>query len=113
MTADIGPGHRRLSMRVMSGMTIGALLVLGGIAAAEGDGTAELVKYYRKKANVAPSMKVAVTGLHDSSIKGVKEGTVEIGEGTGVRRVAFTASPDLRYAAFANVEDVSVDPTKA
>ena len=100
-------------MRAAHILTIGGLLLLGGIASAAGDDTEQLIKYYRKKANVAPSMKVAVTGLHDSAIKGVKEGTVELGDGQAVRKVSFTASPDLRYAAFASVEDVSVDPSKA
>ena len=40
-------------MRVAGVVTIGGLLLLGGIASAAGDGTEQLIKYYRKKANVA------------------------------------------------------------
>ena len=87
-------------------------LGLGGLAfAATPD--EQLIKYYRKKANVPPSQKVTVSGLHDSTIKGAKEGTLEIGEGAAAQKVPFTMSADGRYAVFAPVEDVTVDPAKA
>src|SRR5207245_3109731 len=71
------------------------VLMLGALVAAvgctstpastpsESTNTEQLVKYYRKKNDLAPSAKLAVTGLHDSSITGAKEGTLEIGEGAG------------------------------
>src|SRR5262245_6157625 len=73
----------------------------------------QIIKYYRKKANVPPAQKVAVTGLKESSIKGVKEGNLEIGDGPGVRKVPFVMSADGRYAIFSSIEDVTVDPSKA
>jgi protein-disulfide isomerase len=73
---------------------------------------ADVIKYYRKKANVAPAMKVAVAGLKDSAVKGLKEGTLEIGEGPATRKVPFAVSADMRYAIFAPIEDVTSDPAK-
>jgi protein-disulfide isomerase len=94
-------------------LVLSAVLVSSALAAGGSDGTERLIKYYRKKQNVPPATKVAVTGVKDSSIKGAKEGTLEIGEGASAQKVAFIASPDLRYAVFAAVEDTSSDPFKA
>ncbi|HLK12498.1 MAG TPA: DsbA family protein [Candidatus Binatia bacterium] len=88
-----------------------AAAMLAGLAlAADND---QLIKYYRKKANVPPAAKVAVMGLQDSKIKGVKEGTLEIGEGPAARKVPFVVSADGRYAVFGGIEDVTSDPAKA
>ncbi len=101
------------------------VLMLGALVAAvgctstpastpsESTNTEQLVKYYRKKNNLPPSAKLAVTGLHDSSITGAKEGTLEIGEGAGAQKVPVVASADGRFVAFGGVEDVTVDPSKA
>jgi protein-disulfide isomerase len=72
-----------------------------------------LVSYYRKKANVPPSQKVTIVALKDTAIAGVKEGTLQIGEGPGAQSVPFAQSADGRYAMFSNVEDVTADPGKA
>jgi protein-disulfide isomerase len=101
----------RLGLRVfVVGVTLSA-----GLALAAGDGTEQLINYYRKKSNppLPPAQKVAVTGLKDSAIKGAKEGTLEIGEGAAAQKVTFIASPDLKYAVFGAVEDVTLDPSKA
>src|SRR5690349_17224742 len=100
-------------MRLVAMLFVGGVVLSGSLAVAAGDGTEQLIKYYRKKANVPPSQKVAVTGLKDSSIKGAKEGTLELGEGAAAQKVGFIASPDLKYAVFGAVEDVSVDPSRA
>jgi len=101
------------------------VLMLGALVAAvgctstpastpsESTNTEQLVKYYRKKNNLPPSAKLAVTGLHDSSITGAKEGTLEIGEGAGAQKVPVVASADGHFVAFGAVEDVTVDPSKA
>src|SRR3989454_3040893 len=80
------------------------VLMLGALVAAvgctstpastpsESTNTEQLVKYYRKKNNLPPSTKLAVTGLRDSSITGAKEGTLEIGEGAGAQKVPVVAS---------------------
>ena len=81
--------------------------------AAGTDGTERLIKYYRKKQNVAPATKISVTGLKESPIKGAKEGTLEIGDGASAQKVTFVASSDLRYAVFGPVEDVTADPYKS
>src|SRR5215470_5434199 len=100
-------------MRQSAVLLLAAMLAAPGIVGAAGDGTEQLIKYYRKKQNVAPSTKVAVTGLKDSSIKGAKEGTLEVGDGAGAQKISFVASSDLRYVVFAGAEDVTVDPSKA
>src|SRR5205809_528390 len=100
-------------MRQSATLLLAVMLAVPGVAGAAGDGTEQLIKYYRKKQNVAPSTKVAVTGVKDSTIKGAKEGTLEVGEGQAAQKVTFVASSDLRYAVFGAVEDVSVDPSKA
>ena len=100
-------------MRVSAMLALGAVLVAGSLAAAA-DNTDQLIKYYRKKANVPPAQKVSVTGLKDSTaIKGAKEGTLEVGDGPAAQKIAFTMSPDGKYAVFAATEDVTADPSKA
>jgi protein-disulfide isomerase len=91
-------------------------VVLGftaGSALAQNLNTDQIIKYYRKKNNVPPSQAVAVSGVKDSAIKGAKEGTLEVGTAPQVRKVPFTASPDGKYVIFAEVSDVTVDPSKA
>ena len=106
-------------MRQSAVLVLAALLAAPCVAGAAGDSSEALIKYYRKKNNVAPAQKVAVTGLKDSTIKGAKEGLLEIGEGPATQKIPFVASPDLRYAVFGTaggttaVEDVTVDPSKA
>ena len=106
-------------MRVRSVLMLGALLAVAGCGSApaptssDSTDTEQLVKYYRRKNNLPPTAKLAVAGLHDSSIKGAKEGTLEIGEGAAAQKVTFVASTDGRFVAFGTVEDVTVDPSKA
>ncbi len=94
------------------------VLVLGGllavVATAAADNSEQLIKYYRKKNNLPPAQKVALTGVKDSTtIKGAKEGTLEIGEGPAAQKVSVITSPDYKFAIFGQVEDVTVDPSKA
>jgi len=100
-------------MRQSVVLLLAATLAAPCVAGAAGDGSEQLIKYYRKKQNLPPTQKVAVTGVKDSSIKGAKEGTLEIGDGAGAQKVSFIATPDLKYVVFGNVEDVTVDPSKA
>ncbi len=100
-------------MRQSAVLLLAATLAAPCVASAAGDGSEQLIKYYRKKQNLAPTQKIAVTGVKDSSIKGAKEGTLEIGEGAGAQKVGFIASPDLKYVVFGAAEDVTVDPSKA
>src|SRR5881396_707241 len=107
------------SMGARGLLMLGALLAAAGCGSApaptpsENTDTEQLVKYYRKKNNLPPSAKLAVTGLHDSGIKGAREGTLEVGEGPGAQKVTFLTSPDGQFVAFGTVEDVTVDPSKA
>lgn len=92
------------------------LLVVPGLLLASGAGAADqdtLVKYYRKKNNVPPSETVTVKDVKDSPIKGAKQGMLEVGTAPRSRQVSFTSSPDFRYVIFADVDDVTIDPSKA
>ena len=100
-------------MRQSAVLLLAALVAAPCIAGAAGDGSDALIKYYRKKNNVPPAQAIAVTGVKDSPIKGAKEGTLEVGTAPQVRKVAFTSSPDGKYVIFAEVSDVTVDPSKA
>jgi protein-disulfide isomerase len=93
-----------------------ALRVLGYVgtliaasAAMAGAADEQLIKYFRKKANVPPAQEVKVTGVKDSAVKGLKEGTLDVGG----RKMPFVMSTDGRYAVFAPLEDVTSDPSKA
>ncbi len=91
-----------------------ATSLLAQPTAASAPGTDQLIKYYRKKANVPPAQNVAVTGLKDSAgIKGAKEGVLQIGNPPQVKNVPFTMSADGKFVVFAAAEDVTVDPSKA
>jgi protein-disulfide isomerase len=90
-----------------------ALPLLAQPTAATAPGTDQLIKYYRKKANVPPAQNVAVTGMKDSAIKGAKEGVLQVGTAPQVKNVPFTMSADGKFVVFAATEDVSVDPSKA
>jgi protein-disulfide isomerase len=105
-------------MRVGVGIVFASLLALGGFslvlpAGAAGPDSDQIIKYYRKKANVPPAQKVAVTGMKDSEIKGAKAGALEIGDTPNTKKVNFVASADGRYVVFGDTEDVTVDPSKA
>lgn len=93
---------------------LAAVALDGGSAArAQGADEASLIKYYRKKAQLSPSMPVAVKGVGDSPIAGAKQGTLSIGTPPRVKEVTFTSSADGRYVIFAEVEDITIDPAKA
>ena len=84
-------------------------LIAGMAATATAADDQQLIKYFRKKANVPPAQEVKVSGLKDSAVKGLKEGSLQVGG----RNVPFVVSADGRYAVFAALEDVTSDPSKA
>ena len=86
---------------------VGSLIAASAVTAGAAD--EQLIKYFRKKANVPPAQEVKVSGVKDSPVKGLKEGTLEVGG----RKVPFVMSADGRYAVFAGLEDVTSDPSKA
>jgi protein-disulfide isomerase len=91
-------------------------VVLGfvaGSALASDLNTDQILKYFRKKNNVPPAQQVTISGVKDSPIKGAKEGVLQIGTPPQAKSVPFTASPDGRYVIFAEVNDVTIDPSKA
>jgi protein-disulfide isomerase len=81
----------------------------GAIVANADDPTAKIVEYYRRKANVPPSVKLEVKDVADSPIKGAKSGVLAAGS----RKVPFTMSDDGRYVIFGEMEDLTVDPFAA
>jgi protein-disulfide isomerase len=87
------------------------LVGVGGwaIVANADDPTAKIVEYYRRKANVPPSVKLEVKDVADSPIKGAKSGVLAAGS----RKVPFTMSDDGRYVIFGEMEDLTVDPFAA
>jgi protein-disulfide isomerase len=86
---------------------VGSLIAASAVTAGAAD--EQLIKYFRKKANVPPAQEVKVSGVKDSPVKGLKEGTLEVGG----RKVPFVMSADGKYAVFAGLEDVTSDPSKA
>jgi len=87
---------------------VGTLIAALAVTATAADDQ-QLIKYFRKKANVPPAQEVKVSGVKDSAVKGLKEGTLEVGG----RKVPFVMSADGRYAVFSALEDVTSDPSKA
>jgi len=81
---------------------------VGGLAAVANadDATAKVLEYYRRKANVPPSVNLEVKDVKDSPIKGAKSGVLAAGS----RQVPFTMSEDGRYVIFGEVDDLTVDP---
>jgi protein-disulfide isomerase len=99
--------------RTTSGLILAVCSAALATAAWGAGETDQLIKYYRKKANLNPSQNVTVDGLKDSAIKGAKEGTLQIGNPPQVKKVPFLMSADGRYAVFGGTEDLTVDPSKA
>jgi len=104
-------------MMVVRGRWLLGSLVIGALAlpaAAAGPDTEQITRYYRKKNNIPPAQKVSVENLHDSTgIKGAKEGELQLGDPPNVKKVTFIASADGHYVIFGDIEDVTVDPSKA
>ncbi|MFN8627143.1 MAG: DsbA family protein [Candidatus Binatia bacterium] len=89
---------------------VGLTLLLAAGARASDDGmTKSLVEYFRRKANIPPTMQVEVKDLKASKIKGAKTGTLSFGG----RSTPFTVSDDGHYAFFGELEDLTVDPFAA
>ena len=86
------------------------ILALVVAASAAGPNADQIIRYYRKKANIPPAATVTAGEMKDSPIKGAKQGTLTIGGG---KAVGFTVSADGRYIVFGDMEDLSVDPSKA
>src|SRR4029453_5553980 len=99
-------------MRTRLTMLAGVLGFTASSALAQNLNTDQIVKYYRKKNNVPPTAQISVSNVKDSPIKGAKEGVLEVA-GPQTRRVPFTASPDGKYVLFAELTDVTVDPSEA
>ena len=92
-------------------LALAAALLTAATASATDD---QIIKYFRKKSNIPPNAKVAVTGTKDSTaIKGAKEGMLVIGEGPQAKNVPFVSSADGKWVVFAAPEDVTSDPSKA
>ena len=98
-----------MSFRFLS-MTLGALaLAFSATTASAQLGNEELVKYYKKKAQLAPTVVVEVTNVSESPLGG-EQGLLTIGSGARKSKVAFLRSADGRYVVFGDVEDITVNP---
>lgn len=93
---------------VAAAVVVPVLFLLAGVAGAQ-DSNEKLIKYYRKKANIPPATAVSVKESKDSPISGVKQGKMTV----GTQEVGFISSADGRYVVFGELEDVTVDPSKA
>jgi protein-disulfide isomerase len=89
-------------------MVAGAVTVVT-VARAADDPNAKVIEYYRRKANIPPTVQVQITEIKASPIKGAKTGEIT----AGGRKIPVTMSDDGRYVIFAEVEDITVDPFKA
>ena len=87
-----------------------SLLICAGwlpsVALADDAVSKKLVEYYRRKANVPPSVQVELKDLKASPIKGAKTGMLS----AGGHDTEVTVSDDGKYAIFGAVEDLSSDP---
>jgi len=68
--------------------------------------TKNLVDYYRRKANLPPASNVEVKSIKEAPLQNPRSGVLN----AGGKEVAFVVSADGRYAAFADVEDLTADP---
>jgi len=89
---------------------VGAALAITTAVHAADDPNAKIIDYYRRKANVPPSVTLELQDVKDSNaFKGAKSGVIVAGN----RKVPVTMSADGRYLVFGEVEDITVDPFKA
>src|SRR5438094_9227060 len=101
--------------RVRRGWLLGSLLVgvLALAAQAAGPDPEQVIRYYRKKANLPPAQKVAVANLRDSAIKGAKQGELQIGGPPNVKTVGFSVAADGDYIIVGDTEGLTGDTCKA
>jgi protein-disulfide isomerase len=77
------------------------------------EGHEKLIQYYRKKANVAPALPITVKDVKDSPIPGAKQGVLQLGTPPRSQDITFLSSADGRYVMFGELDDTTVDPSKA
>ena len=105
-------------MKIAFRITYAALacaLVAGSLApvTARADEADKIVEYFRKKANVPPQVPAKVNDLKDSTtMKGAKEGVLELGTAPNTQKQPFVLSKDGRYVVFGEIADLTVDPYK-
>ena len=90
---------------------VGAAVTVTTAVRAADDPNAKIIDYYRRKANVPPSVTLELQDMKPSTaFKGAKSGVIVAGN---TRKVPVTVSEDGRYLVFGEVEDMTVDPFKA
>jgi protein-disulfide isomerase len=77
------------------------------------EGHEKLIQYYRKKANIAPALPITVKDVKDAPIPGAKMGVLQLGAPPRSQDVTFLSSADGRYVVFGEIDDTTVDPSKA
>jgi protein-disulfide isomerase len=88
-------------------------LATATLPAGADEGQDKLINFYRKKANIAPTLPITVKDMKDSPIPGAKQGVLQIGAPPRSQDVTFVSSADGRYVVFGDIDDTSIDPSKA
>ncbi|MBK7975357.1 MAG: thioredoxin domain-containing protein [Deltaproteobacteria bacterium] len=71
----------------------------------------KLAQFFRGKVNLPPNVPMQVGNVKDSvAFGGLKEGTIEVGEGPQKRTIPFVATADGRWVMFGTPQDITVDP---
>ena len=73
----------------------------------------KLAQFFRAKVNLPPNVPMQVGNIKDSAaFGGLKEGTIDVGEGPQKRTIPFVATADGRWVMFGTPQDITVDPKK-
>jgi len=100
----------RISYAALACALVAGTVVPVAVRADEAD---KVIDYFRKKANVPPQVTAKVADLKDSAtMKGVREGVLELSQGAQTQKQPFIMSKDGRYVVFGEVADLTVDPYK-
>jgi protein-disulfide isomerase len=102
----------KIALRAMTIALVWTLATLAPVVVVADDGD-KVAEYFRKKANLPPSVTAKVADVKDSKIKGAKEGVLEMTSGANNQKQPFLMSNDGRYVVFAAVEDITVNPFEA
>jgi protein-disulfide isomerase len=102
----------KIALRAMTIALVWTLAALAPVVVVADDGD-KVAEYFRKKANLPPSVTAKVADVKDSKIKGAKEGVLEMTSGANNQKQPFLMSNDGRYVVFAAVEDITVNPFEA
>ncbi|HVN87459.1 MAG TPA: thioredoxin domain-containing protein [Candidatus Binatia bacterium] len=89
-------------------------LVGGGTTAVAADQADKILTHFRaKNPNIPAQVPAKVSEPKDSAtMKGEKEGVIELGTPPNIQKVPYVLSKDGRYVVFGEINDLTVDPYK-